>query len=173
MRASYRFAIASLAAMMLAATSPASAKVLRFQAALTGKAEPDNTGSDATADARVRVDTVRGLVSVTMVVHGITTDQLWKKLVAAPIGPVHFHEYQADGNSILALPLPYGSTYTPTRDGFRIVSRNYDYAAGAKLLDSTLSFADFVAAMQAGKVVLNIHTDTFNPGEIGGKVMPG
>jgi len=164
----YRFAVAGLVAATLASSSPA--EILHFHAALTGKAEPDNTGSDATAEAKVRVDTVHGRVSVRMAVHGITTDQLWKKLVAAPIGPVHFHEYKDDGSVVLALPLPYGATYHATRDGFRIVSRDYDYAAGAKLLASALSFDDFVAAMKAGKVILNVHTDKFNPGEIGGKV---
>ena len=167
----YRSGIALLGAMTLAALSPAHAEIIRFHAVLAGKAEPDNTGSDATAEAKVRVDTVRRLVSVKMAVHGITTDQLWKKLVAAPIGPVHFHEYKDDGSVVLALPLPYGATYHATSDGFRIVSRDYDYAAGAKLLESTLSFEDFVAAMKAGKVILNVHTDKFNPGEIGGKVV--
>jgi len=162
-----RFAAAALA---FAAWAPAGAEILHFRAVLTGKAEPDNTGSNATAEARVRVDTVRQLVSVRMAVHGITIDQLWKKLVAAPIGPVHFHEYKDDGSVVLALPLPYGPTYHSTRDGFRIVSRDYDYAAGAQLLGSTLSFEDFVAAMKASKVILNVHTDKFNPGEIGGKV---
>lgn len=157
--------------MALAASSPARAEILHFHAALTGKADPDKTGSDATAQARVRVDTERGLVSVRMNVHGITIGQLWQQLVRAPVGPVHFHEYKEDGDTVLALPLPYGATYRSTRDGFRIVSRNYDYAAGAKLLNATLGFADFVAAMRAGKVILNIHTEKFNPGEIGGKVV--
>jgi len=165
----YRFALAALAAF--ASPSPVSAEILHFRATLAGKAEPDNTGSDATAEAKVRVDTVRRLVSVKMAVHGIAIDQLWKKLVAAPIGPVHFHEYKDDGSVVLALPLPYGATYHAARDGFRIVSRDYDYAAGAKLLGSTLSFEDFVVAMKAGKVILNVHTDKFNPGEIGGKVV--
>jgi hypothetical protein len=167
-----RLATFSIVLGALTAAVPAGAAVLRFQAALTGKAEPDKTGSDATAKARIRVDTTRGLVSVRMVVHGITTDQLWKKLVAAPIGPVHFHEYKEDGDSVLALPLPYGATYRPTRDGFRVVSRDYDYAAGARLLQSTLRFEDFVAALQAGRIVLNVHTERFNPGEIGGTVVP-
>jgi hypothetical protein len=168
MRVSLWLAIAALA---LPRTSPAAAETLRFHAVLTGKAEPDNTGSDATAEAKVRVDTVRKRVSVRMKVHGIAPDQLWKKLVAAPIGPVHFHQYKEDGSVVLALPLPYGATYRATRDGFRIVSRDYDYAAGAELLNSTLRFDDFVAALQAGKVILNVHTERFNPGEIGGTVV--
>jgi hypothetical protein len=162
-------AAASLALALVAA--PAYAGTLKFHATLGGKAAPDVTGSDATGTASVTVDTDRRLVSVDLAVHGITVDQLWDKLVAAPIGPVHFHEYKADGNSVLALPLPFGANYAATADGFRVTMRDYDYAAGAKLLNSTLSFDDFVAAMQAGKVVLNVHTDAFNPGEIGGTVV--
>jgi hypothetical protein len=170
------FARTAAIALILAASTAApalAAPILKFHAVLGGKAEPDNTGSDATGEATISVDTDRHLVSVDMTVHGITTDKLWKKLVAAPIGPVHFHEYKPDGSSVLALPLPYGATYTPTADGFHIVSKDYDYAAGAKLLNSTLSFDDFVAAIQGGKVVLNVHTEAFNPGEIGGLVVAG
>ena len=50
--------------------------------------------------------------------------------------------------------------------------KDYDYVAGAKLLNSTLSFDDFVAGMKSGLIVLNIHTDKFNPGEISGLVVP-
>ncbi len=166
-------ATAAPIALAAAAPLPAAAEVLKFHATLGGKAAPDNTGSDATGEATVSVDTASKSVSVDLTVHGITIDGLWDKLVAAPIGPVHFHEYKADGSSVLALPLPYGATYTATADGFHVAMTDYDYAAGAKLLNSTLSFDDFLAAMKDGKVVLNVHTDKFNPGEIGGVVVVG
>ena len=163
--------LAATALALVLATAPAQAEVLAFHATLGGKGAPAETGSAATGTARVSVDTDTHLVSVELEVHGITIDNLWDRLVAAPIGPVHFHEYKADGNSVLALPLPFGANYAATADGFRVTMRDYDYAAGAKLLNSTLSFDDFVAAMKAGKVVLNVHTDAFNPGEIGGTVV--
>ena len=50
--------------------------------------------------------------------------------------------------------------------------RDYAYADGAKLIDNSDSFQDFVDAMNAGRIVLNIHTDRFPNGEISGKVMP-
>ena len=50
--------------------------------------------------------------------------------------------------------------------------KDYDYVAGAALLKSTLSFDDFVAGMKGGLIVLNIHTDKYNPGEISGLVVP-
>ncbi|MDB5692880.1 MAG: hypothetical protein JWO81_1943 [Alphaproteobacteria bacterium] len=157
----------------LAFAAPAEAKIMNFHAALDGKTGPDPTGSDATGKAKIRVDTDRKLVSVDMNVDGITIPQLWAKLVARPIGPIHFHKYAdaSGGASVLVLPLPFGPNYRSTAHGIHVKMVNYDYAAGAKLLNSTLSFEDFVAAMKSGLVVLNIHTDKFNPGEISGKVV--
>jgi hypothetical protein len=100
---------------------------------------------------------------------------LWDKLVAAPIGPVHLHKYAtaAGGDSVLVVPMPYGPTYRATARGMRLTTKDYDYAAGAKLLSSSLTFDDFVAAMKGGLIVLNVHTDAFNPGEISGRVGGG
>jgi hypothetical protein len=159
----------------LVAPLPAAAEILTFHVVLDGKSGPEPTGSAATGKARVRVDTVRHTVSVDMTVDGITIDNLWDKLVAAPVGPIHFHKYASatDTNSVLALPLPFGADYHATKHGLRVQMRDYDYVAGAAVLKSSLSFDDFVAAMKSGLIVLNIHTDTFNPGEISGKVVEG
>jgi hypothetical protein len=166
-------AAALILAAAVSAAAPAEAKTLSFHAALDGKSGPEPTGSAATGKAKIKVDTDRKRVSVDMDVDGIMIPQLWAKLVAAPIGPIHFHKYAsaAGGPSVLVLPLPFGATYRATPRGLHVKMVNYDYAAGAKLLGSTLSFEDFVAAMRSGLVVLNVHTDRFNPGEISGKVV--
>jgi hypothetical protein len=165
-----------LAAFVAAVASPlpASAKVLKFHATLDGKYGSEPSGSPATGRATVRVDTATRRVSVELDVTGITVDQLWDRLVAAPIGPIHFHKYAtaAGGDSELALPLPFGLGYRPTSRGMHVTMKDYDYVAGAALLKSTLSFDDFVAGMKGGLIVLNIHTDKFNPGEISGLVVP-
>ena len=151
---------------------PAQAETLAFRAALDGKYGAEPTGSAATGKARIKVDTKRRLVSLDMTLDGITADALWDKLVAAPIGPIHFHKYAtaAGGASVLVLPVPYGANYRPTKRGLRVTMKDYDYQAGAKLLNSKLTFEEFVAALRSGLVVLNIHTDAFNPGEISGRV---
>ncbi|MBV8686627.1 MAG: CHRD domain-containing protein [Alphaproteobacteria bacterium] len=169
-----RTPIGGLVALAAAAAAvPAQAKVLTFHAALDGT--HDATGSAATGKARVRVDTTRQRVSVDLTVDGITLEALWDKLVAAPIGPIHFHKYAslAGGDSVLVLPLPYGAAYRATPHGLRVTMRDYDYRAGGRLVNSTLSFDDFVAAMRSGLVVLNVHTDSHNAGEISGKVTEG
>ncbi|HEY0313298.1 MAG TPA: CHRD domain-containing protein [Allosphingosinicella sp.] len=167
-------ALAALTAAALAA-APASAKILHFHAALDGKYGDAPTGSAATGKARITVDTDRRRVSVDLDVVGIAPAALWKKLVAAPIGPIHLHKYAtaAGGASVLALPLPYGADYRATRRGLHVTMKDYDYAAGAALLKSTLSFDDFVAAMRSGLIILNVHTEAHNPGEISGKVAEG
>jgi len=170
----YRVALVALAGLAAGLGAlPAQAKNLVFHAALDGN--HDKTGSAATGKARIRVDTVRQRVSVDLALDGITLDALWDKLVAAPIGPIHFHKYAtaAGGDSVLVLPLPYGADYHATRHGLRVGMKDYDYVAGRKLVNSRLSFDDFITAMRSGLVVLNVHTDKVNPGEISGVVTEG
>jgi hypothetical protein len=163
-----------LGAIAAAATAcPAEARILRFHANLDGKYGTEPTGSAATGHAAIRVDTAARRVSVDLKVDGITIDNLWDKLVAAPIGPIHFHQYATPtaANSVLALPLPFGPAYRPTKAGLRVRMKDFDYASDAALVKSTLSFDDFLAAIKSGLIVLNVHTDKFNPGEISGLVV--
>lgn len=164
---------AAFAAGLALAAAPAGAKTLTFHAVLDGVSGSEPTGSTATGKAKIKVDTERRRVSVDLDINGITAPQLWAKLVAAPIGPIHFHKYAsaAGGASVLVLPLPYGPAYRTLPHGLHVKMAGYDYDAGAKLLNSTLSFGDFVAAMKSGLVVLNVHTDRFHAGEISGKVV--
>lgn len=179
MSARTRFVLA--AAIMAAATlpTPVQAKILKYHVALNGQYGSSPTGSTAIGHATVHVDTVTRRVSVDLDVAGITIDDLWDKLVAAPIGPIHFHEYGSamsggtmSSSSMLVLPLPFGPAYRPTRAGLHVTMKDFDYASDAALVQSTLSFDDFVAAINKGLIVLNVHTDKFNPGEISGLVVP-
>jgi hypothetical protein len=163
--------VAALAVAMCVAAAPAEAKILKFHAVLDGKNDYAKTGSEATGRAKVRVDTDRKRVSVDLDVDGISAPQLWANLVQKPIGPIHFHLYHPDGSAVLVLPLPYGPNYHTLPHGLHVKMVDYDYATGAKLLNSTLPFDDFVAAMKSGTVILNVHTDKFNQGEIAGKVI--
>lgn len=179
-------AFSSLALAAAAGISaPASAEILRFHANLDGKYGSEPTGSPATGRAAIRIDTVTKRMSVDLTVQGITVDQLWAKLVARPIGPIHFHEYNmapmsgmagmsggGGGSAMLALPLPYGPSYQPTNGGMHVKMKDFDYATDAALVDAHLSFDDFIAGLRNGRIVLNVHTNKFNPGEISGLVVP-
>ncbi|MEO5494940.1 MAG: CHRD domain-containing protein [Sphingomonas sp.] len=162
-----------IAAVAIAAASPAAAKTLTFRATLSGIAPPTTTGSPARAKAVIKVDTSSKKVSVDLDVTGITLDRLADALIAKPIGPIHFHVYRSADDVELILPLPYGPDYRATKKGFHVTMRGYDYEVGAKLLNTGATFDEFVNAMRGQRIVLNIHTDKFPNGEISGTVMPG
>lgn len=156
----------------IAAATPAAAKTESFRATLDGTAIPTTTGSPAHGKVTVKVDTKSQRVSVELDVQGITLDQLNDALVAKPIGPVHFHQYRSADDVEAVLPVPYGANYRATKNGFHVSMRNYSYAEGAKLLNDQDTFEEFVDALNAGKIVINVHTDKFPDGEISGKVLP-
>ena len=162
-----------VAIVAIAVATPVSAKTLTFRAKLGGTAAPTTTGSPASGKAVIKIDTSSKKVSVDLDVTGITIEQLADGLVAKPIGPIHFHVYRTADDVELILPLPFGADYRATKTGFRVTMRGYDYAAGAKLINTGASFDEFVNAMRGQRVVLNVHTDKFPNGEIGGTVMPG
>jgi len=184
MSATTRFVLAASIMAAAALPTPAQAKILKYHVALNGQYGSSPTGSTAIGHATVHVDTVTRRVSVDLDVAGITIDDLWDKLVAAPIGPIHFHEYGSamssgamssgamNSSSMLVLPLPVGPAYRPTPAGLHVTMKDFDYASDAALVQSTLSFDDFVAAINKGLIILNVHTDKFNPGEISGLVVP-
>lgn len=164
------FRAIAIAAALFA--TPAAAAELSFTASLDGAAAPTNTGSLATGTAQVSVDTEARTVSVHMQIHGLSRDDLWDHVIHAGMGPVHLHLYAADGDITLLVPFPYGATYTATPDGFALDVTNYSYAEGAAVLQSDVSFDAFVASLGSDFIYLNIHTDTFQDGEISGRLVP-
>jgi CHRD domain len=172
----HRTLVALTSALLLAATAAAHARIQSFHAKLDGKTVPTNTGSGATGLATIRVDTAKNVVSIDLRVKGITLDGLWDNLVSAPIGPIHFHQYasaeRGDNDVSLALPLPFGPSYKATKDGFRVTIKQLPFVATAQLVKSTATINEFVAALQSGRIVLNVHTDRHNDGEISGTLRP-
>jgi hypothetical protein len=164
--------------LCMSAAAPAYAEVRNYEVLLDGNLSPKGTGSEATGTAMLQVDTQTKSVNVLIAVKGLTIADLWDRLMETPIGPIHFHKYGAYdsatgsfvGNSELALPVPYGAAYSSTSDGFQVNLKDYQYEIGAKTLQSTLNFEDFVKSLDDGLIVLNLHTDAFNEGEIAGTV---
>lgn len=154
------------------AATPALAAPKSFTATLSGPVDTSDTKSSATGTGVITVDTDKQTVDMTIDVVGLKTADLWAKLVEAPVGPIHHHNYKADGVVDLVLPAPFGAAYKDTPKGFSVTMKGYAYEEGAKLLKSDLSFDDFMKAMAGGQVVLNVHTNRFSNGEISGKVTP-
>jgi hypothetical protein len=160
-----------IAAAALFAT-PATAAELTYTSALDGLTAPTNTGSLATGTAQISVDTQAQTVSVDMRISGITLDNLWDHVIHSGMGPVHLHLYAADGDISLLVPFPYGAGYAAAPDGFTLHVEDYSYAEGAALLQSDKSFETFVTTLGSEFVYLNIHTDTFQDGEVSGRLAP-
>ncbi len=158
----------ALAAIALAA--PASSTDVAFTAALRGDKAPTDTGSSASGDARIVVDDAAQTVDVELKVTGIRFDDFFDQVHHAPVGPIHMHHYAANGDVTLVMPFPMGPIYAETKDGFTVTVKDYPFATGAKIVETPLSFDQFLGALKAGIVVLNIHTDKFNQGEISGTV---
>lgn len=167
---------APVLALALLAASPAAARQLVYTATLRGDVVTSKTGSKATGKARVVVDTDTQKVDLTLDVTGIPLDGLWDNLVAGPIGPIHMHLYSGHDHEhadvTLLLPVPYGATYKATPGGFSVTIKDYPYATGAALLKSGIAFDAFIADLDSGDVVLNVHTDAFHDGEISGAIAP-
>lgn len=139
---------------------------------MRGDKEPTVTGSKATGSVTIVVHTEAQTVDVVVAVSGITPDKFAQHLAHAPVGPMHLHLYEANGNVSLLLPFPMGPAYAATPNGFVHTRTGYRYAEGAAILKSTVAFDAFVAAMKGGAVVFNVHTETFKDGEISGLVTP-
>lgn len=167
----------TLPSLALFFAAPTRAEVVSFHATLGGHQTPTDTGSNATGEAAIAVDTTARTVDVDLTVHGLTIDQLWGPLKKAAMGPIHLHRYSSHdhsdpNSSALAFPLPMGPSYTATADGFRVVVKGAAYAQAAALVKSDVSFDDFLMSMKMGAVVLNIHTEADHDGEISGEVTP-
>lgn len=170
--------LATFAAVSGAFAAPAQAATHSYAASLSGDSVTSKTGSKASGEARIVIDDERQSVSVTIDISGISTSQLSAALVKAPIGPIHLHVYPSsdltsDANVSLGLPVPFGPAYHEDGAGFSVRMIDYPYAEGAALLGSKASLEGFIEALNDGKVVLNIHTNSFPGGEISGAIHKG
>ena len=160
------FAAVALAAC---ASTPAQATQIHYTATLNGHQDPTNTGSAAIGAARIDIDTAAQTVDARIEIHGLRMSELAAHLAHAPMGPMHLHRYQGDDVTLI-LPFPMGSTYAETADGFTVTVHHYAYADGAAIVQSGLSFEQFLAALSTDPIFLNVHTERFGQGEISGRL---
>ena len=165
--------VAAFMASALMSGSLASASVLTYVSTLTDDQEaPAPTGSSAIGEAILTLDTVAETLAVDLTVTGISVDGLWETLVAAPVGPIHLHNAPVGVNGPIAVPFPFGGTYSDTAAGFDLNVPTTSYSTLASIAGSPLSFSQFLAELDAGNIYFNVHTDAFNGGEIRGLVTP-
>lgn len=161
-----------LIAMLAAAAAifgSAHAAEMHYTAALAGNQYPTETGSTATGQATIVVDTDTQTIDATVTITGIRIDQLAHHLAHSRMGPMHLHRYQGDDVTLI-MPFPFGATYTETADGFTVAIIDYPYADAAQAVRSDLTFDQFVAALGTDPIYLNVHTEAFGDGEIAGRI---
>ena len=164
-------AFAALAALGACASMQAPDTQLHYTATLAGNQYPTATGSSATGTARFDIDTATQTIDARVEIRGLRINELAAHLSHAPVGPMHLHRYQGD-DVTLVLPFPMGSAYTETADGFTVTLHHAPYAEGAAIVQSGLSFDQFLVALRDDPIFLNIHTGRFGEGEVSGRLTP-
>jgi hypothetical protein len=159
----------AILAASLALTGTAHAAELRYSATLSGNEYPTETGSAATGQATLTFDTEAQTIDATIAITGISFDQLAEHLAHSRMGPMHLHRYQGDDVTLI-MPFPFGATYTETPTGFTVTIVDYPYSEAAQAVRSELTFEQFIAALGADPIYLNVHTNAFGDGEIAGRV---
>lgn len=160
------FAILAACAVLF---GTAHAAELRYSAALVGTQYPAETGSTATGQATITVDTDAQTIDAVVTITGITTEHLAHHLAHSRMGPMHLHRYQGDDVTLI-MPFPMGATYAETANGFTVTIADYPYADAAQAVRSELTFAQFIAALGTDPIYLNVHTQAFGDGEIAGRL---
>lgn len=162
--------IATLAVISALAAAPALAEHVTFSVNLASQDDTAATKSKATGKASILVDSDKQTIDLKIDIKGMKTADLASGLSRKPIGPIHLHNYLTNGDVVLVLPVPFGPSYADTPAGFSVNVKAEPYAENAAKVQSKLTFAEFLAAMNSGSVVLNVHTNAFGDGEISGKV---
>ncbi len=156
-------------AALAAFAGTAQAAELRYRTTLAGNQYPSETGSAATGVASLTLDTEAQTIDATIAITGISFEQLANHLTHSRMGPMHLHRYQGDDVTLI-MPFPLGAAYVETATGFTVTIVDYPYADAAAAVNSDLTFAQFIAALAADPIYLNVHTNAFSDGEISGRV---
>ncbi len=179
----FKAILPAVAAIVLA--TGAHASTLTFSTFVTGDQEvagtgpftPIDTGSDAVGFGTVVVDTYAQTFDVSLLVTGITLDDLNDGLInTAGIGPVHLHNAPSDANGAIVVPFDFAANDYLNQPnvlgapalGFSLVALGLD----ASNIINLGGFDELVAELSAGNIYFNVHTDTFGGGEIRGQ-LPG
>ena len=162
------------AAALVAATAIGASTGIAAAKSYTAFLNDDQTvpsfTSSATGTATLFVDEADETLDFSLSVTGISLDDLWDTLVAAPVGPLHLHNNVVGATGPIVIPFAFGPTYTNTADGFELTVMDYAFADAIALSGAAVTFAEFVAGLDAEAYYANIHTDFANPGEIRGQL---
>ncbi|MGB7406616.1 MAG: CHRD domain-containing protein [Pacificimonas sp.] len=154
----------------LAIALPAQAITVISVANLSGDQEVPPVETQAFGSATFTVDTDTQLLDFSLEVNGITIEQLFDNLVAAPVGPIHLHNAPAGANGPIVIPFPFDTGYEATDTGFRLTREDYLFDDALAISGADVGFSDFVSALRDGLYYINVHSDQFGSGELRGQL---
>lgn len=164
--------LATSAAALAMIASAASATTFTFNSVLNSAQAVPASDSSATGTATLKIDDVDETLDFRLDVSGITLDGLWDTLVAAPAGPIHFHDAPKGSTGPIVIPFPFDMTYAATDDGFSLTTTDYAFATAIDTAGVSETFDEFLDGMLKRSYYINIHTDVMPDGEIRGQLTP-
>jgi hypothetical protein len=163
-----RLLVGTLTLFALLGAAPSHAAMIEATATLTGSQETPPTGSTATGNATVIVDTVANTLMVSETFTG---------LIGGPAAAAHIHCCAPAGvAAMVAVPLPFppfpaapSGTFTDSFD----LTLTTTYTSGfLTAIGGTAAAAEatLIAALSSGTAYVNIHNATFPGSEIRGQL---
>ena len=148
----------------------ASAEMIEFNFGLDGGQEVPAVDTPAVGAAKLIYNTDTQHFNLDMMIFGIELDQLLD--VGPNLTPVHAH-YGAPGeNGAIAVDLGFFESFVEDGLGIRLQIQIQDALFGGPQGNLTTDPAVNEAALFAGELYVNIHTDAFPGGEIRGQIVP-
>lgn len=139
-----------------------------FTFPLSGDQEVPPNESSASGSATLIYDSTAQTYDLDVVVSGIGLDDLLS--VGPNSTPIHIHNAPAGANGGIVLDVGFFGSFMEDGDDIRLMIEDTPLGGtqGAVMSDTS----DNEAALFAGELYLNIHTESFPSGEIRGQVVP-
>lgn len=156
------------AAAVAALAGAASADIIVYDFFLSGEQEVPPTGSPAVGAAEFRYDTDTQNFDLDLMVYGIDLADLRD---VGPNGtPIHIHMAPFGQNGPIVVDLGFFTSFVD--DGLGIRYQIFGQLLGGQQGNLFTDPNDNEAALFAGNLYVNIHTNDFPSGEIRGQIVP-
>lgn len=163
-----RFTTLTAATALLALCGVASADIIEYNFYLSGEQEVPPNDTHAVGAAQLLYDTDDQTFDLDIMVFGIALDDLLG--VGPNNSPVHIHMAPPGSNGPIVIDLGFISSFVDDGQGIR-------YQVSGELFGGTYGDIssdpnDNEAALFAGNLYVNIHTEDYPSGELRGQIVP-
>ena len=139
-----------------------------FNFTLDGSQEVPPNGSNASGAAQLLYDPATQRFDLDLQVFGIELGELMN--VGPNATPVHVHMAPAGQNGAIVVDLGFFASFTPSGQGIRLQIQDELFGGQQGNLFSDPNVNQ--AALLAGDLYVNIHTQAFPGGQIRGQIVP-